>query len=148
MAHKCSILSHPSVCILVTAAAKDLLMPSLEPVRPSTLEWALEHLNVLTNMVRVLLDADRISVFLYNEESNELCALLNTRYVKSFLCMFVCVAFACMCACAMRVLDSDRISYLYNEESKELCSLLNTKYVQVFDRACVRACVYALLRSN
>ena len=53
-------------------------MPSLEPVRPSTLEWALEHLNVLTNMVRVLLDADRISVFLYNEESNELCALLNT----------------------------------------------------------------------
>lgn len=45
--------------------------------RAATLEWALEHLNVLSNMVKTLLDADRISLFLYNEDTNELCALLD-----------------------------------------------------------------------
>jgi len=40
-------------------------------------EWTMEHLNYLAEMVRVLLEADRISLFLYNEESKELCALMN-----------------------------------------------------------------------
>lgn len=32
---------------------------------------------MLSNMVKTLLDADRISLFLYNEDTNELCALLD-----------------------------------------------------------------------
>jgi hypothetical protein len=56
--------------------------PVLDPTKSETSqktkrEWTMEHLNYLAEMVRVLLEADRISLFLYNEESKELCALMN-----------------------------------------------------------------------
>eukprot|EP01102_Stenamoeba_stenopodia_P015155 TRINITY_DN513_c0_g1_i1.p1 TRINITY_DN513_c0_g1~~TRINITY_DN513_c0_g1_i1.p1 ORF type:complete len:690 (+),score=163.18 TRINITY_DN513_c0_g1_i1:258-2072(+) len=68
--HIPALPSQPVPAPSSTAAASD-------DAQKTKREWTMEHLNYLAEMVRVLLDADRMSLFLYNEETKELCALMN-----------------------------------------------------------------------
>jgi len=59
------------------AATSSLITAQTTTDMSESIEWWLGQLSKLADLVKVLLSADRISLFLYDEGTEELCALVN-----------------------------------------------------------------------